>query len=91
MTPDVEAFNRDLIRHNVGASLDGDAVARVFRAFFTQDPARGRKVLFILLHWCGEYDTDVPTDPHELQQWAGKKQVAALIKAAMYADLDAPT
>jgi hypothetical protein len=97
LKPDLGAFNLELARVAGTTELDGTDVAKVFRhLFLTADPILGKKVLFILLSWCGEYQVDdpddsdgrvPPLDPAALQRWAGKREIAALIKAAMYADL----
>jgi len=48
----------------------------------------------MLMSWCGEYDVAdddgrvPPIDNNELQRWAGKREIAARIKAALYADLN---
>ena len=98
LTLDLEGFHEALVR-----SLDlqryGPAdVIREFRALFLrEDEALGRRVLFLLLTWCGEYDVSdddmpvPPIDPNALQRWAGKREVAAKIKAALYADLSTTT
>jgi len=50
----------------------------------------------MILTWCGEYDVSEdddpesrvpPLDPALLQRWAGKREIAAKLKAALYADL----
>jgi len=94
LQPDLEDFHRQLV-----TALDleryGPAdVARDFRQLFLADRDLGRRVLFMLMTWCGEYDVDddetrvPPLDPNELQRWAGKREIAARIKAALYADLN---
>lgn len=93
----MEAFSHDLARVSGTIGMDGDDVARVFRQLFLAgDSTLGKKVLFILLTWCGEYevgnpddleDRVPPVDPALLQRWAGKREVAAMIKTALYADL----
>jgi len=91
-------YTQDLIRAASVDQLAPDDVARLFRnLFLTADPVLGQKVLFILLSWLGEYDvSDIedpggivpPLDPNLLQRWAGRREVAALIKTALYADLN---
>jgi hypothetical protein len=97
LTPDLEEFHAALV-HSLDLQRYGPAdVIRDFRALFLRDEALGRRVLFLLLTWCGEYDVsdgDVPVppiDPNELQRWAGKREVAAKLKAALYADLSTTT
>jgi hypothetical protein len=47
--------------------------------------------LIWLLEQLGEFKPP-PSDPHELARWAGKKEVAHDLKAALYAPLtDLPT
>lgn len=85
--PDVEKFNRALHGAVFGKIYTGEDVAGDFRSVFLRDnPELGKRVLFTLLSWCGEYDTEVPSG-EDLQRWAGKREVAARIKAALYADL----
>ena len=86
LNPDIEAFNTAIINSVYGRMHDGADVAGDFRHTINAEPARGKRVLFMLLTWCGEYDNP-PTDNDALQRWAGKREVAALIKAAMFADL----
>lgn len=60
----------------------------MFRHLFVlNDPVLGKKVLFVLMSWLGEYETMIPTDTNELHRYAGKRQIAGLIKAALHADL----
>ena len=46
------------------------------------------------MSWCSEYDVAdddgrvPPIDNNELQRWAGKREIAARITAALYADLN---
>ena len=56
LEPDLEDFHKQLV-----TSLDlhrhGPAdVARDFRKLFLEDPYLGKRVLFMILSWCGEYD-----------------------------------
>ena len=88
--PDFEKFNQLLIRSVAGRAHDGINVAHDFRYTFLENPEMGKRVLFMLLKWCGEYDTHPPTGNEELQRWAGKREVAARIKTALYADLSSP-
>ena len=94
LEPDLEDFHKQLV-----TSLDlhrhGPAdVARDFRKLFLEDPYLGKRVLFMLMSWCGEYDVAdddgriPPIDNNELQRWARKREIAARIKAALYADLN---
>ena len=93
LTPDLEKFHEALVRSLDLQRYGPTDVIRDFRALFLQDEALGRRVLFLLLSWCGEYDVSdddmpvPPIDPNELQRWAGKREVAAKIKAALYAEL----
>jgi hypothetical protein len=89
LKPDVELFNKLLHASVVGQPMTGEEVAASFRHLFLRDPLLGRRVLFILLKWLGEYDTEIPTG-EALQRWAGKREVAALVKAALFADLSTP-
>jgi len=101
LDPDQEAFNKVLMHVAGIQDMDGLDVAKLFRHFFLgDDNEQGRKVLFILLTWCGEYLVDDPDDPNNrvppvdpalLQRWAGKQEIAAKLKAALYADLRDPT
>ena len=97
-TPNLEAFHAELARSVNIHNLDGEDVAKLFRRLFVNlDPVLGRQVLFILLTWCEEYrastgpdDPVPPIDGDQLQRWAGKREIAARIKAALNADLSAP-
>ncbi len=89
LEPDLEAFHRALIGSTMGTEHDGITVARDFRALFLREDALGKRALFMLLTWCGEYDAP-PEDNDALQRWAGKREIAGLIKAALYADLSGP-
>ena len=63
----------------------------MFRHLFVlNDPVLGKKVLFILMSWLGEYEMMIPTEPDELQRYAAKRQIAGQIKAALHADLSNP-
>ena len=86
LKPDLEAFHREVIHSVYGRTYSDRDVASDFRNTINEEPARGRRVLFMLLTWCGEY-TGPPEDDAQLARWAGKQEVAALIKAALYADL----
>ena len=44
----------------------------------------------MLMTWCGDYDDDIPTDHNGLERWAGKQEIAWMIKAALQANLDDP-
>ncbi len=89
LTPDLEAFNQAVINSVYGREYTGTAVAQDFRALMLRDPGLGKRVLHMLLHWCGEFDNP-PEENELLQRWAGKRELAARIKAAMYADLSTP-
>ena len=86
LEPDIDAFHRALISSTIGRAHDGRDVAGDFRSLFNQNPHLGQRVLFVMLSWCGEYD-DPPEGNEGLQRWAGKREIAGRIKAAMYADL----
>ena len=86
LQPDIEKFNQTIIRSVYGRGYDGLDVAGDFRHLFNDNPQLGQRVLFMLLKWCGEYDPP-PEDDSALQRWAGKREIADSIKAAMYADL----
>ena len=85
MNPDLETFNKMLVGSVMGRDHSGRDVAGDFRSLFLRDDV-GKRVLFMLMNWCGEYDAP-PESNEELQRWAGKREVAAFIKAALYADL----
>jgi hypothetical protein len=84
--PDLDAFHEEIIHSVYGREYDGQSVAGDFRSLFLRDPALGKRVLFMILTWCGEFEGP-PEGNEELQRWAGKREIAARIKAAMYADL----
>lgn len=86
LKPDLEKFHSEIIHSVYGRDYSDRDVAGDFRRTINEERHRGRRVLFALLTWCGEY-TGPPEDDASLQRWAGKQEVAALIKAAMYADL----
>lgn len=86
LTPDLDRFHSELIHSVYGRVYSDRDVAGDFRHTINSEPARGRRVLFTLLSWCGEYEGP-PEDDAALQRWAGKQEIAALIKAAMFADL----
>lgn len=90
LKPDLEGFHRALINSVVGRDHDGHSVAGDFRALFNREPLLGQRVLFMLLKWCGEYEGPPSGSTEALQRWAGKRELAGLIKAAMYADLSHP-
>lgn len=90
LIPDVDQFNRDLIKSVNVENYDGQQVAADFRRLFLKDPDLGKRVLFILMKWCGEYENNIPTSTDELNRWAGKKEIAWNIKAALNANLDNP-
>ena len=94
LEPDLEDFHKQLVQSLDLARYGPADVARDFRALFLEDADRGKRVLFMLMSWCGEYDVSndegrvPPLDPNELQRWAGKREIAARLKAALYADLN---
>jgi hypothetical protein len=84
LEPDLEDFHQQLVT-SLDLQRHGPAdVARDFRKLFLEDPYLGKRVLFMIMSWCGEYDVD----NNELQRWAGKREIAARIKAALYADIN---
>ena len=89
LEPDVEGFTSALIGSVVGREYSTTDVARDFRHLMMTEPDLGKRVLFMLMTWCGEFE-DPPESNEDLQRWAGKREVAARIKAAMYADLSSP-
>jgi hypothetical protein len=88
LEPDIDAFHRALINSTMGRAHDGRDIAGDFRSLFNENPHLGQRVLFVMLSWCGEYD-DPPAETEALQRWAGKREIAGKLKAAMYADLSA--
>ena len=94
LEPDLEDFHRQLVSSLDLARYGPADVARDFRTLFLEDRDLGKRVLFMLMSWLGEYDVSnddgrvPPIDPNELQRWAGKREIAARIKAALYADLN---
>lgn len=96
LKPDIEGFHKALVTSVNLERYGPDDVARDFRQVFAGDDIVGRRVLFMILTWCGEYDVSEdedlesrvpPLDPALLQRWAGKREIAAKLKAALYADL----
>ena len=96
LNPDIEGFHKALVTSVNLERYGPDDVARDFRQVFGGDDIVGRRVLFMILTWCGEYDVSEdedpesrvpPLDPALLQRWAGKREIAAKLKAALYADL----
>ena len=96
LNPDIEGFHKALVTSVNLERYGADDVARDFRQVFGGDKIVGRRVLFMILTWCGEYDVSEdedpesrvpPLDPALLQRWAGKREIAAKLKAALYADL----
>ena len=100
LKPELELFNQALANQAGVTELDGLEIAKLFRHFFINDETgAGKKVLFMLLTWCGEYEVDdpdnpearvPPTDPALLQRWAGKREIAQKLKTALYGDLRDP-
>ena len=86
LIPNLEEFHSAIVHSVYGRDYTAEDVAADFRRTMDEEPARGRRVMFSLLTWCGEY-MGPPEDNDALQRWAGKQEVAALIKAAMHADL----
>jgi hypothetical protein len=89
LEPDLELFHNAIINSVYGKTHSGVDVAGDFRSLFNQNPHLGQRVLFMLMTWCGEYEGP-PEDDTALQRWAGKREVAGHIKAAMFADLSTP-
>ncbi len=94
LKPDLDVFHQSLVQSVDAEKYDSIQVARDFRELFLKDEKVGKRVLFMLLSWCGEYDFEddgepvPPLDPSKLQRWAGKREIAALIKAAMHGTLE---
>jgi hypothetical protein len=82
-------IDEDLARTAVGVqarSLSGVEIAQAFRhTFFANHPSSAVAMVH-LFELLGEF-TSPPADPHELARWAGKRQVAHELKAALYAPL----
>lgn len=91
LDPDIEAFNQALIRSVDLQHYDGQQVAVDFRRVFMRDAAAGKRVLFMIMKWCGEYDDNIPENNEGLNRWAGKREIAWKIKAALNADIDQPS
>lgn len=89
LKPDTELFNRMLVGAVIGRDYSGKDVAGDFRQLFLRDDILGKRVLFSIMDWCGEFDSP-PESNEELQRWAGKREVAMLVKSALYADLTTP-
>lgn len=89
LQPDLDAFHAELIHSTYGKNHAPDQIARDFRQVFLSEPERGKRVLFALLTWCGEYGAP-PEGNDQLQRWAGQREVADRIKTALHADLSAP-
>jgi len=84
---DLEKLRRMLHGSVAGRDHSNLHVAQDFRALFlNNDPELGKRVLFMILTWCGEYDLETP-GKEDLERWAGKRDIAGKIKAALYADL----
>ena len=88
--PDIQAFNRALKLSVNVQDHDGHQVARDFRRLFLRDDELGKRVLFMILTWCGDYEGEIPQDDDGLKRWAGKQEIAWKIKAALHANLDDP-
>jgi hypothetical protein len=82
----VDLVNAEILNSVRGKDRSDVEAAYEFRRLFNRDEVLGNMVLHTLLFWCAEY-TPPPKDNTELQRWAGRRDVAALIKAALYADL----
>lgn len=91
MTPDPLGFAHECAMAVYGRQYDEVSMVRDFRRLFLSDPALGKRVMFTMLVWCGEYlaAEEIPTG-EALQRWAGRREIAARIKAAMHADLSTP-
>jgi len=101
LVPDFEGFHRSLLRAVGVEGYQPRDVAMDFRQVFLRedDGGAGRRVLFTLLTWCGDYAVDDPDNPtsrippvqtEELHRWAGKQEVGGQIKTALYVDLTPP-
>jgi hypothetical protein len=90
LTPDVAGFLDAVHASVAGKRYDNHQAAADFRRLFLLDPELGRRVLHTLLTWAGEYTFEIPQESEALQRWAGKREIATRIKAAMYADLTTP-
>jgi len=86
--PDLERFHQALVRSVNVQHHDGGQVATDFRRLFMRDPELGKRVLFMLMTWCGEYDNEIPEGRDALNRWAGKQDIAWMIKAALHANID---
>lgn len=90
LNPDLDAFNRALHRSVNVEHHDNEQVAKDFRRLFLSDPELGKRVLFMLMTWCEEYNGVIPEDESSLNRWAGKQEVAWKIKAALHGNIDEP-
>lgn len=86
--PDLHAFDIALRKSVNVERHDGQQVAKDFRRLFLRDEALGKRVLFMLMTWCGDYESEIPEDNNGLNRWAGKQEIAWQIKAALHANLD---
>lgn len=64
-------------------SLTDDDIKNAFRVVLLSEGSASDIVLTCLLEWLAEY-TLPPADAHELARYAGKREVAFLIKAQLY-------
>lgn len=85
-------IDQDLARTAIAVqsrNLDDIDVAQAFRRTLLADDSSSATALVKLFELLGEF-TPPPEDPHELVRWAGKREVAHNLKAALYAPLTNP-
>lgn len=83
------SVDADLARtavHVHSRNLDDVDVAQAFRRTLLSDSPHSSATLVKLFELLGEF-VPPPADPHELARWAGKREVAHDLKAALYAPL----
>ena len=85
--PDPEAFLADLRASARTERYSDIDRRRDFRQVFSG--AGGKRVLYQIMDWGGMFDPrgEVPTDPDELQRWAGRRDLAADIMVALNAEV----
>lgn len=90
LEPDLDRFHEALKKSVNVDKHDGTQVAKDFRRLFMGrgDPDCGKRVLFMLMTWMDEYETQIPTDDAELQRYAARRELAQKIKAALHANLE---